>query len=109
MFVESECREAFESEEMADLDKTKDVNKIETSAHQTSSWSACADWSQPSSAWYRRNRICFTAANYFRKTRKITGELLNSERLERWRHQYLFVKRDGCGRARRHHVRRRRN
>ena len=32
-FSESECREAFESEEMADLDKTKEVNKMPKQAH----------------------------------------------------------------------------
>lgn len=34
MFIsESECREAFESEEMADVDKTNEVNKMPKQAH----------------------------------------------------------------------------
>jgi len=32
-FSESECREAFESEEMADLDKTNEVNQMLKQAH----------------------------------------------------------------------------
>lgn len=72
MFVESECREAFESEEMADLDKTKDVNKMPKQAHirrvrgalvQTGvnrvarGTGAIASASQPQTIFARRERL----------------------------------------------------
>ena len=71
MFVESECREAFESEEMADLDKTKDVNKmpkqairrvrgalVQTGVNRVARGTgAIASASQPQTIFARRERL----------------------------------------------------